>query len=70
MPRLRLSELTWSRRGEDGGEMIKNRAKSYLNIRQGVTSIYYLIFPRQGPCINNKWAGSLLTKLYPNPKSI
>ena len=26
MPRLRLSELTWSRRGLDGGEMIKNRA--------------------------------------------
>ena len=30
MPRLRLSELTWSRRAVDGGEMIKNRANSYL----------------------------------------
>ena len=40
MPRLRLSELTWSRRGVDGGEMIKNRAKSYLSICQRVTSIY------------------------------
>ena len=40
MPRLRLSELTWSRRAVDGGEMIKNRAKSYLSIPQRVTSIY------------------------------